>query len=140
MSNTFGRVNSLHEEWKIVDKFDSAYWSGLDTQVYINNITSFTCTCQDKFRGDRCEIISLDALCANFTCSSYGYCDINAQTYEASCKCYSGYSGVQCEIESQNIKSIKSAITSASIIAILILISFYLLIILLDLSNYFCIE
>jgi len=36
--NTFGRINSTHEEWKIVDKFDSAYWSGLDAQIYFNNI------------------------------------------------------------------------------------------------------
>lgn len=31
------RGRSLHEEWKIVDKFDSTYWSGLDVQVYANN-------------------------------------------------------------------------------------------------------
>lgn len=36
--NSFSRSNSIHEEWKIVDKFDSAYWSGLDVHVYANNI------------------------------------------------------------------------------------------------------
>lgn len=36
--NTFARSNSTHEDWKIVDKFDSTYWSGLDVQIYFNNI------------------------------------------------------------------------------------------------------
>lgn len=36
--NNFARSNSTHEEWKIVDRFDSTYWSGLDAQVYFNNI------------------------------------------------------------------------------------------------------
>jgi hypothetical protein len=38
MFNSFARVNTTHEDWKIVDKFDSAYWSGLDAQVYFNNV------------------------------------------------------------------------------------------------------
>lgn len=36
--NTFARNNATHEDWKIVDKFDSTYWSGLDAQIYFNNI------------------------------------------------------------------------------------------------------
>lgn len=36
--NSFARVGSNHEEWKIVDSFNSAYWSGLDSQIYANNI------------------------------------------------------------------------------------------------------
>lgn len=38
MYNAFSRNNSTHEDWKIVDRFDSTYWSGLDLQVYFNNI------------------------------------------------------------------------------------------------------
>jgi hypothetical protein len=36
--NPFARERNTVEEWKIVDKFDSAYWSGLDVQVYADNI------------------------------------------------------------------------------------------------------
>jgi hypothetical protein len=28
----------VHEQWKILDKFDSTYWSGLDVQLYANNV------------------------------------------------------------------------------------------------------
>lgn len=38
MYNQFARQSNDHEDWKIVDKFDSTYWSGLDVQVYANNI------------------------------------------------------------------------------------------------------
>lgn len=38
MSHPFSRNSSTHEEWKIVDKFDSTYWSGQDVQIYANNI------------------------------------------------------------------------------------------------------
>lgn len=27
-----------HEHWKVVDQFDSTYWSGLDVQIYANNV------------------------------------------------------------------------------------------------------
>ncbi len=36
--NKFARNVSSHEEWKIVDRFDSTYWSGLDAQVYFDNV------------------------------------------------------------------------------------------------------
>lgn len=36
--NGFSRQPNNHEEWKLVDQFNSAYWSGLDVQIYANNI------------------------------------------------------------------------------------------------------
>lgn len=38
MYNAFARNNTTHEDWKVIDKFDSTYWSGLDSQVYFDNI------------------------------------------------------------------------------------------------------
>jgi len=32
------RTEALQENWKLVDEFDTAYWSGLDAHIYINDI------------------------------------------------------------------------------------------------------
>ncbi len=36
--DNFSRQPNSSEEWKIVDRFNSAYWSGLDVQVYAGNL------------------------------------------------------------------------------------------------------
>lgn len=36
--NQFSRQAHTHEDWKLVDQFDSTYWSGLDVQIFANNI------------------------------------------------------------------------------------------------------
>lgn len=36
--NAFARQPDSHEEWKLIDSFNSTYWNGLDAKVYINNI------------------------------------------------------------------------------------------------------
>lgn len=38
MFNSFARQSLTNEQWKLVDKFDSAYWSGLNIQVYTDDI------------------------------------------------------------------------------------------------------
>ena len=107
-----------------------------------NNLSDKTYKCEchanvnqtSLYYGQNCEN-KID-VCQNETCSNKGVCnDLND---EKICKCFAGYSGDKCEIESDDMKVAKSVITVASIIAIIIIASFFLCIILSDLSNLVC--
>ena len=75
-------------------------------------------------------------MCENETCSDHGYCkDVD---HKATCQCFGMYKGEKCEFETQEKKAIKNVVSSASIIAIVIIISFYALIIISDLMNIIC--
>ncbi len=95
----------------------------------------FNCSCLTPYKGLRCEILDYNDFCSNLTCSFNGYCEFNSITLERYCKCFSSYSGDNCEIESKEIQLTKSVITTASIIAIIIIVVFYTLIILMDLAK-----
>jgi hypothetical protein len=99
------------------------------------NSTSFTCECQADglFYGQYCE--NIKNLCENVTCSSHGYCT-QIQS-EIQCKCFKGYDGKQCEIESNTIKAVKSVQMTATIISIVFLIIFWIIIIGTDVLDYF---
>ncbi|RNA38798.1 neurogenic locus notch-like protein [Brachionus plicatilis] len=105
----------------------------------INNRT-YTCKCMSNdnrsslFYGLNCEK-KID-VCQNETCSRNGVCYDGG--FEPKCKCFSKYSGDKCQIESQEIKTIKAVISTSSILAICILILLSLLIITCDLLTFFC--
>ena len=102
----------------------------------MTNVT-FKCACSNMFYGDLCQY-KVD-LCKNRTCSGNGVCMVNSTMQnETYCDCFSLYSGADCEIESDVLKAIKAIISTASILAIIILISFYVLIVIMDITKYFC--
>jgi hypothetical protein len=72
-------------------------------------------------------------VCANETCSNNGVC--KNKNYNPLCECFQMYSGEKCELESTKMKAIKATIKFTSILAILILIAFYLLFVLVDIWN-----
>ena len=86
------------------------------------NETSFKCECRENFYGKFCE--NRINLCQNITCSSNGYCFLNESV--TLCKCYINYYGVSCEYEREFVKIIKT-VTSVSLVAFLICISFFAL-------------
>ncbi|RNA05564.1 neurogenic locus notch -like protein [Brachionus plicatilis] len=77
----------------------------------INNRT-YTCKCMSNdnrsslFYGLNCEK-KID-VCQNETCSGNGVCYDGG--FEPKCKCFSKYSGDKCQIESQEMKTIKAII------------------------------
>jgi hypothetical protein len=74
-------------------------------------------------------------LCQNQTCSKQGNCiEVNN---EPVCSCHYLYEGGNCESESQALKTVKSLISTASVIAILTIIFFYSLFIASDILNIF---
>ncbi len=74
-------------------------------------------------------------VCANQTCSLYGSCsDVN---HTATCSCFSGYLGANCENEEQSLKVTKEVIQSTSIIAIAFIVLFYLIFVLSDLHSWY---
>ena len=101
--------------------------------VISNTTYDFECQCAPFYVGLYCEN-EID-VCANETCSLNGRCsNVNKQPV---CECFELYSGEHCQIESNTIKAIKTARFTTSLLAILILVSFYLLFILLDLCTWY---
>ena len=103
------------------------------TCVNVNNDTSFQCECQQTFFGLNCE--NQINICQNKTCGGKGYC-FNDQN-EPKCKCFTGYSGDECDLVSSQVKLVKNVQTTSSIICFIVLGTTVALIVLNDLWNYF---
>ena len=107
-------------------------------QSYQNYYTDFKCICKNNYYGKRCE--SKINLCQNETCSGNGVCKTieNSLTNETiKCECFgtNQYEGNKCEIKSSKMQSREATIKFTYVIAIIVMISLYLLIILSDLHN-----
>ena len=93
---------------------------------------TFSCECQKSYEGVFCQ--NKINICANETCSSNGVCeDVNNVP---KCKCFSMYDGEKCNIQSSELKAVKTMISMTSVIAIIVLICFYLIILIMDLIEY----
>jgi len=99
------------------------------------DLTSFTCQCPQNgvFYGRYCE--NMRNLCENVTCSSHGYCTQSQS--ETTCKCYNGYEGDKCELESSAVKAVKSIQWTTTIISVLFIATFWIIIVSNDLLNFF---
>ena len=74
-------------------------------------------------------------LCQNQTWSKQGSCiEFNN---EPVCSCHYLFEGSNCESESQTLKTVKSLISTASVIAILTIVFFYSIFIASDILNIF---
>ncbi len=103
----------------------------------IMNNTSFQCICQNSlYSGIYCEQ-KLD-LCINNTETCFnnqGFCIMNDT--QPTCKCLMGYSGKKCELQSTSLVITKVIINASSIVAIIVLVSFSILILCFDYTKYF---
>ena len=90
---------------------------------------NYTCNCMASFYGDKCEN-QID-LCQFKDCSGNGVCYANIT--QAACKCFQFYYGDNCENQKNELISIKTVITMASVIAIITIILIYVLFVVLDL-------
>ena len=86
-----------------------------------------------SIKGDNCEK-RLD-ICSNKTCSNQGKCFINGTV--PTCRCFKFFSGDDCEIKSEEIKSMKQQTAVMSTLAIVIVIGFYGSIFMMDFFKYF---
>lgn len=102
-----------------------------NAKCQMNNSMTY-CNCSSEYYGEYCE--NKVDLCLNETCSYKGVCvDNNGNgTY---CKCFLGYSGARCEIESANLKTINTIKFSTVIVAVIVLVLFSGFILFLDLSH-----
>ena len=100
------------------------------------NKTSFECTCQSNlFYGRYCEN-KIDLCLNSSVCfNNQGYCIMNGS--QPVCKCKLDYSGINCEIESTSLIIRKSIIDASTIIAIIVLVSFVIMILCFDYTKYF---
>lgn len=98
-----------------------------------SNSNDFTCLCTEYYEGSRCEN-QID-LCKNETCSGNGNCIIKSD-YKTKCECFKYFNGEKCSIEEEQLKTIKSVISTASVIAIFMIIVTYLFVFMLDVLKY----
>ena len=95
--------------------------------VYSNSssiaTSTFRCECQIGYEGDYCET-KLN-ICANETCSNNGNCEDLDNVPK--CKCFSMYEGEKCDVQSSELKTIKTIVSMTSIIAVAVIICFFLL-------------
>ncbi len=101
--------------------------------------SSYTCQCPSNglFYGEFCE--NRINVCENTTCSLHGYCIILNQQNSTlfQCKCFNGYSGDKCEIESTLKKVVTYVQWTTTIICIICFIIFWTIVIGNDLLSYF---
>lgn len=91
----------------------------------------FKCLCDKHYSGRYCE--SKIDICQNETCSGNGRC-VDARN-QVKCDCFNMYLGDKCETKSNELKTIQAFISTASIIAIISVVLFYVCIILMDLER-----
>ena len=94
---------------------------------------SFECQCQQTFYGLNCEN-QID-ICQNVTCNDHGYCFKDHQSV-AKCKCFTSFSGDECEIVSTYVQLVQSVQLTSSIICFVTLSLVVLLVIVNDVFNY----
>ena len=95
----------------------------------------FKCDCNLYYYGIYCE--NKINLCQNETCTNKGICIVNDLNNTVSCKCFNLYLGDKCEFQSQELLLKKQAVSIASIIAIVVIVTFYSYFILSDLIRFF---
>ena len=104
--------------------------------ICVQNLTdpassSYFCSCSKYYTGRLCE--SKIDICQNLTCSNNGRCvDINNAP---KCICFSSYEGENCENMSESLKLNKKLASISSVLAILFIVTFYLVFIILDCSK-----
>ncbi len=99
----------------------------------LNSTLSFQCECQNTYYGENCEK-QID-ICQNKTCNGKGYC-FNSQN-EPKCKCFSGYSGDECDLTSATVKLVQSVQFTSSLVCFIVIGTTILILILNDLWNCF---
>jgi hypothetical protein len=100
--------------------------------ICINKINAtkydFECNCSYPYSGKRCEI--KQNLCLNKQCSKQGICKMNKTA--ANCICFKGYSGLDCEIVSKEMKEHKRNINIIVYVVIIVFVVFVVFIVGLD--------
>ena len=70
--------------------------NGTCVNLTINRTETFACECASQFFGHYCER-HVD-WCQNRTCSLHGYCHVGSSRNNSKCKCFTGFSGDDCEL------------------------------------------
>ena len=108
----------------------------LNNATCINSLdlTSSSCQCPENglFYGQYCE--TMRNLCENVTCSLHGYCLQSLN--KTKCKCFNGYEGDKCEIESNSVKLVKSVQWTTTTICIFSICLLWLIFIGSDILDY----
>lgn len=93
----------------------------------------YTCVCDSrKYYGKNCELM-ID-ICQNETCSMNGHC--KNENDSTVCHCYDNFYGKRCEMKTEKLKRTEIVISTASILAIIIIFMFLATFILFDFHSW----
>jgi hypothetical protein len=102
--------------------------------VFSQNSTLFTCECESVYYGANCEN-QID-LCLNSTCvSGQSNCKMIGTT--TICICFNGYEGENCQDKSASLKTQRTIVSMASILAFIMIGLFWGFILFMDYLKYF---
>lgn len=102
-----------------------------------SDIDGFYCQCLDHYYGDYCENLIDYCSLYNVTCSNRGKCSSSGGNMTI-CSCFKTFSGESCEIESHEGKVRRAVSTTASIIAIISIVTVYVYVFSMDMMKYAC--
>lgn len=97
-----------------------------------DTVYDFKCECKYPFYSKYCELKI--NLCQNITCSKQGWCNVNGTTTQ--CKCFTGFSGENCDVMNQELKAIKAVSNVAAVVAITCIVMFFGTFIFMDVTKY----
>lgn len=106
---------------------------GICTNILNTSVYDFECKCKYPYYSRYCELKI--NLCKNITCSKQGWCYVN-ETIPL-CECFTGYSGKNCDIQSQELKRIKMVNDISGYLAITVIVLFFSMFICMDISKFF---
>ena len=99
----------------------------------INNTLTSSCLCPNDTLGASCES-KIDP-CQNETCSDHGNCYVEQNTNLVKCKCIILFYGDKCELQSSELKTIKTVISVTTKVAIGAICAFFSIFMLMDVSS-----
>ena len=101
------------------------------------NVFVYNCTCNSRFTGRYCEKRVDFCKKTKRNCSGNGYCksNKNASSNYTACRCFTSYSGDDCQFKSRHLEA-NSVITAlATTVAVIFNVSLVLLLVGMDLRN-----
>ena len=116
------------------------HYNGICSQTLKSNsfnVFIFNCACDPRFTGRFCEKRIDYCKLTKRTCSENGYCQSNrnASSNYTACRCFTSYSGEDCEFKSRRLETNSIITALATTVAVIFNVSLAMILVGMDLSK-----